>query len=153
MALQLFYDEPHLAKTVFFFRPFLKDAFKVFMNKRRKCICFNSPKVLLCCNHPFSIYYSYHKMYQTPSYSLMASLCSEIKVLFLPRFSPHHNSWSSGLIKRIHFVCITCTIQIKSYTSRPKAFWKFLTKLSGKRQSQVYITFGQNSLLLSMTPF
>ena len=75
---------PHLAKTIFFFSLFLKHAFKFFMNKRRKCICFNSPKVLLCCNHPFSICYSYHKMYQTPSYSLMASLCSEIKVLSLP---------------------------------------------------------------------
>ena len=79
-----FVMNPHLAKTIFFFSLFLKHAFKFFMNKRRKCICFNSPKVLLCCNHPFSICYSYHKMYQTPSYSLMASLCSEIKVLSLP---------------------------------------------------------------------
>ena len=106
----------------FWVRACLKHACKVFMNIRGNCICINSPKVVFYCNYPFSICYGCHKVCHAPFCCFMASLCSETKILSLSRFSPHHSSWSSGLIKRTHFVFKTCSIQIKSYTSSPKVF-------------------------------
>ena len=109
--------------------------------------------VLFCCNYTFSICNCCHKVSNSPSCAFMTSFSSETEIKSLSRLSPGHSSWSSGLVKRIHLMSKTCSIQIESYTLLPKVCRKFTTNFSSKLKTQFQVIFGQDSFPLNTSPF
>ena len=80
-------------------------------------------------------------------------LSNETEIKSLSRLSPGHSSWSSDLVKRVHLMSKTCSIQIEFYTLLPKVCWKFTTNFSSKLKPQFLVIFGWDSFLLSTSPF
>ena len=119
----------------------------------RKTFQHYSTMVLFCCNYTLSICNCCHKMRDSPSCAFMTPFSSETEIKSLSRLSPGHSSWSSGLVKRIHLMSKTCSIQIESYTLLPKVCRKFTTNFSSKLKPQFQLIFGQDSFPLNTSPF
>ena len=109
--------------------------------------------VLFCCKYTLSICNCCRKVSNSPSFAFMTSFSSETEIKSLSRISPGHSSWSSGLLKMIHLMSKTCSIQIESYTLIQKVCRKFTTNFSSKLKPQLQVIFGQDSFPLNTSPF
>ena len=102
----------------------------MFTNKRGKLFSIYSTIVLFCCNYTLSICNCCHKVSNSPSCAFMTSFSNETEIKSLSRLSPGQSSWSSGLVKRIHLVSKTFSIQIESYPSAESLQRTFRTNIS-----------------------
>ena len=84
--------------------------------------------VLFRCSYTLSICNCCHKVSNILSCDFVTSFSSENEVKSLSKFSPGHSSWSSGLVKRVHFESKTCSIQTESYTFYSRNFAESLQK-------------------------
>ena len=84
--------------------------------------------VLFRCSYTLSISNCCHKVSNILSCDFVTSFSSENEVKSLSKFSPGHSSWSSGLVKRVHFESKTCSIQTESYTFYSRNFAESLQK-------------------------
>ena len=99
----------------------------MFMNKWGKLFSIFSTMVLFCCSYTLSICSPCHKVSNSPSCAFVTSFSSETEIKSLSGISPGHSYWTSGLIKRIHLMSKTSSIQIEPYTLHPKVCRKFTT--------------------------
>ena len=99
----------------------------MFMNKWGKIFSIFSTMVLFCCSYTLSICSPCHKVSNSPSCAFVTSFSSETEIKSLSGISPGHSYWTSGLIKRIHLMSKTSSIQIEPYTLHPKVCRKFMT--------------------------
>ena len=102
--------------------------------------------LLFSCNYTLSIYNCCHKVSNVPSSAFVTSFSSETEIKSLSRLSPGHNSWRSGLVKRINLMRKTCSIQIECYTLLPKVCRKFATNFSSNCKPLFQVIFGQGFL-------